>query len=95
MMAKKPEAIILVKLTSADEADNASAAEIVKQKFGKVDVIIANAGRLPIAHESRLTFQHLIQVFNLSPVSLLQPFEPRLKSTLSAHWSSSKLSHLF
>jgi NAD(P)-dependent dehydrogenase (short-subunit alcohol dehydrogenase family) len=44
LIAEKPEAIVLVKITSADEADNAAAAEVVKEKFGKVDVIIANAG---------------------------------------------------
>jgi NAD(P)-dependent dehydrogenase (short-subunit alcohol dehydrogenase family) len=44
LLAEKSDAIALVKLTSANEADNAAAAEVVKQKFGKVDVIIANAG---------------------------------------------------
>lgn len=41
---KLPGNVIPVKINSADEADNFAAAEFVKSKVGKVDVLIANAG---------------------------------------------------
>lgn len=44
LAANLPDVVIPIKITSADEADNAAAAELIKLKVGKVDVIIANAG---------------------------------------------------
>ena len=46
LAAKLPEVIIPIQINSADEADNAAAAESIKAKAGKVDVVIANAGML-------------------------------------------------
>lgn len=46
LVAEKPEVVQLVKITSADKEDNLAAAQVVKEKYGKVDVIIANAGKL-------------------------------------------------
>jgi NAD(P)-dependent dehydrogenase (short-subunit alcohol dehydrogenase family) len=45
LIAKNPERIFLLRVSSASEEDNAAAAEIIKEQYGKVDVIIANAGR--------------------------------------------------
>lgn len=44
LAAKQPEVVIPIKLTSGDQKDNAAAAEVIKAKFGKVDVVISNAG---------------------------------------------------
>jgi NAD(P)-dependent dehydrogenase (short-subunit alcohol dehydrogenase family) len=44
LAAKYPEIIFPVKVTSADEEDNKAAAAFVREKAGKVDVVIANAG---------------------------------------------------
>lgn len=43
---KIPGNVLPIVINSADEGDNAAAAEVVKAKVGKVDVIIANAGEL-------------------------------------------------
>lgn len=40
-----PTFVIPVQINSADEVDNAAAAEFVKNEVGKVDVVIANAGQ--------------------------------------------------
>jgi NAD(P)-dependent dehydrogenase (short-subunit alcohol dehydrogenase family) len=47
LASEKPNNVHLVALTSADKENNLAAAEIVKGKYGKIDVIIANAGTLP------------------------------------------------
>lgn len=46
LIAKLPEVIVPIQINSANEADNAAAAESIKAKAGKVDVVIANAGML-------------------------------------------------
>jgi NAD(P)-dependent dehydrogenase (short-subunit alcohol dehydrogenase family) len=46
LAAAKPDVVQLVKITSVDKEDNLAAARVVKDKYGKVDVIIANAGKL-------------------------------------------------
>lgn len=48
LAAKYPQIVLPIKLTSADEEDNAAAAKLVEEHLGKVDVIIANAGRFTI-----------------------------------------------
>jgi NADP-dependent 3-hydroxy acid dehydrogenase YdfG len=45
LVAEKPEIVHLVKITSANKEDNLAAAQVVKDKYGKVDVIVANAGK--------------------------------------------------
>jgi NAD(P)-dependent dehydrogenase (short-subunit alcohol dehydrogenase family) len=40
-----PETIFPVQITSADEADNQEAARYIQEKMGRVDVVIANAGK--------------------------------------------------
>ena len=53
LIAQYPDAIFPLKITSASQEDNSAAAEYVRSKEGKVDVIIANAGefgnRMPTA----------------------------------------------
>jgi norsolorinic acid ketoreductase len=46
LAAKLPEVIVPIQINSANETDNAAAADEVKAKVGKVDVVIANAGML-------------------------------------------------
>jgi norsolorinic acid ketoreductase len=46
LATKLPSIVIPILITAANEADNAAAAETVKAKTGKVDVLIANAGEL-------------------------------------------------
>ncbi|KZT54355.1 NAD(P)-binding protein [Calocera cornea HHB12733] len=44
LQAKYPGKVHILKLTSADAADNTAAAEEIKRVTGKLDVVIANAG---------------------------------------------------
>jgi NAD(P)-dependent dehydrogenase (short-subunit alcohol dehydrogenase family) len=41
-----PNRLFPIKLISADQSSNHEAAEFVKEKFGRIDVVIANAGKL-------------------------------------------------
>jgi norsolorinic acid ketoreductase len=45
LAAKSPKVVIPLVINSANEKDNTAAAEVVKSKAGKVDVLIANAGQ--------------------------------------------------
>jgi NAD(P)-dependent dehydrogenase (short-subunit alcohol dehydrogenase family) len=45
LVKKQPKVVQLVKISSANKEDNLAAAEAIKEKYGKVDIIIANAGR--------------------------------------------------
>ena len=42
---KLPDVIFPIHMTSASEDDNKAAAQIIKDQTGKVDIVIANAGR--------------------------------------------------
>jgi norsolorinic acid ketoreductase len=46
LASKLPEVVIPIQINSANEKDNAAAADEIKAKVGKVDVVIANAGML-------------------------------------------------
>jgi NADP-dependent 3-hydroxy acid dehydrogenase YdfG len=48
-----PGKLHLIKLTSADEADNFAAVEQIKQIAGRLDVVIANAGMFYILRVAR------------------------------------------
>jgi NADP-dependent 3-hydroxy acid dehydrogenase YdfG len=48
LVAEKPEVIHLVRITAANKEDNLAAAQVIKDKYGKVDVIIANAGKFAL-----------------------------------------------
>lgn len=50
LAANAPTVIIPIQLTSADEADNKRAAQLIAKQVGKVDVIIANAGAFCTLH---------------------------------------------
>jgi NAD(P)-dependent dehydrogenase (short-subunit alcohol dehydrogenase family) len=45
LAAKYPGVVVPIKLTSGGEADNQAAAQLIKDNIGKVDVIIACAGK--------------------------------------------------
>jgi NADP-dependent 3-hydroxy acid dehydrogenase YdfG len=66
LVAEKPQ-VQLIKITSANQTDNLAAAQVIKEKYGKVDVIIANAGMCPSIYETRcsLTIQDHTPVFSL------------------------------
>lgn len=44
LAAKYPNIVHVVQLTSADEVDNKAAVEVIREKTGRLDVVIANAG---------------------------------------------------
>jgi NAD(P)-dependent dehydrogenase (short-subunit alcohol dehydrogenase family) len=44
LVANKADAVQLVEISSAHMDNNTAAAELVMEKYGKIDVIIANAG---------------------------------------------------
>lgn len=43
LAAKYPNIVHVVQLTSADEVDNKAAVEVIREKTGRLDVVIANA----------------------------------------------------
>ena len=43
-----PDKVFPVALDSADIPLNQAAAKVIEEKFGKLDVVIANAGKLPV-----------------------------------------------
>lgn len=56
LATKQPEVVIPILITAGDENDNKAAAEIVKARTGKVDVLIANSGEhYPQGRTSRST----------------------------------------
>lgn len=55
LATQHPETVIPIKLTSANEEDNAAAAKLIKERVGKVDVIIANAGGSQLHRDSLMT----------------------------------------
>jgi norsolorinic acid ketoreductase len=44
LAAEHPDVVYPIQISSANEVDNATAANFIKEKAGRVDVIIANAG---------------------------------------------------
>ena len=44
LVTEKPKSVVLVNLSSANEKEHVAVAAMMKERFGKVDVIIANAG---------------------------------------------------
>jgi NAD(P)-dependent dehydrogenase (short-subunit alcohol dehydrogenase family) len=44
---KHPDKVRILKLTSADEADNRAAVEEIRKTVGRLDVVIPNAGMSP------------------------------------------------
>jgi NAD(P)-dependent dehydrogenase (short-subunit alcohol dehydrogenase family) len=47
LAAEKGDAVQLIEISSANNDNNAAGARLIKEKYGKIDVIIANAGRYP------------------------------------------------
>ena len=46
LVTSHPDKVFPVKLESADEASNKAAAKFIEDKAGKLDVVIANAGKI-------------------------------------------------
>jgi NAD(P)-dependent dehydrogenase (short-subunit alcohol dehydrogenase family) len=44
LIMEKGDAVQLIEISSANKVNNAAAAQFIKEKYGKIDVIIANAG---------------------------------------------------
>jgi NAD(P)-dependent dehydrogenase (short-subunit alcohol dehydrogenase family) len=47
LAAEKGDAVQLIEISSAKKDNNIAAARLIKEKYGKIDVIIANAGTYP------------------------------------------------
>ena len=47
LVAEKGDTVQLIELSSANKDNNTAAAQLIKEKYGKIDVIIANAGKYP------------------------------------------------
>ncbi|KAI9639450.1 uncharacterized protein MKK02DRAFT_39748 [Dioszegia hungarica] len=76
LAAKQPEVVIPIKLTSGDQKDNAAAAEVIKAKFGKVDVVISNAGYCaPLKAIADLTPKDIYSEFDINLIGGLVLFQ--------------------
>jgi NAD(P)-dependent dehydrogenase (short-subunit alcohol dehydrogenase family) len=75
----------IVKLTSADEADNRAAVEEIKRIAGRLDVVIANAAVLSdtkwVLETSQENMLHHFTVNVLGPMVLFQATYPLLKAS--------------
>ena len=47
LVAENQGAVQLIEISSANKDNNTAAAQLIKEKYGKIDVIIANAGEFP------------------------------------------------
>jgi len=47
LAAEKGDAVQLIEISSANKGNNTAAAQLIKEKYGRIDVIIANAGEVP------------------------------------------------
>ena len=47
LSAEKGDAVQLIEIRSANRDNNTAAAQLIKTKYGRIDVIIANAGEFP------------------------------------------------
>jgi hypothetical protein len=79
------------------DADNQAAAKYVKEKFGKIDVIIACAGEFDrpyVLHEGFVnSTQVLVPVGPPFPQLVSFNFDPILRPTLLGQWSYSRPSN--
>jgi NAD(P)-dependent dehydrogenase (short-subunit alcohol dehydrogenase family) len=71
LVKNQPKVIQLVKISSANKEDNLAAAEVIKEEYGKVDIIIANAGKLKI-----LGWLWMDRLNKQVSVPVINPFEP-------------------
>ncbi|BGP36384.1 hypothetical protein JCM10449v2_000285 [Rhodotorula kratochvilovae] len=74
--------VVVVKLDALSDEDHAAAAQLVKEKAGKVDIVIANAGIAegiaPIAEVAPSEFRRHHETNVLGPLRLFQAFAPLL-----------------
>jgi norsolorinic acid ketoreductase len=61
LVAKYPEVVFPIQLRAAHQADSQAAAKIVKDKVGKLDVLIANAGKPSILNQTFYDVSLMIQ----------------------------------
>ena len=47
LAAEKGDAVQLIEISSANKGNNTAAAQLIKEKYGGIDVIIADAGEFP------------------------------------------------
>ncbi|KZO92380.1 NAD(P)-binding protein [Calocera viscosa TUFC12733] len=83
--SKSPSKVHVVKLTSADEADNKAAVAKIKQVAGRLDVVIANAGSgiavVPAEHVPLDVMREAFEVNVLGPLVLFQATYQLLKAS--------------
>ncbi|BGP36385.1 hypothetical protein JCM10449v2_000286 [Rhodotorula kratochvilovae] len=74
--------VVVVKLDALSDEDHAAAAQLVKEKAGKVDIVIANAGIAegiaPIAEATPSAFLRHYETNALGPLRLFQALAPLL-----------------
>ncbi|KAG9024438.1 hypothetical protein FRB95_011523 [Tulasnella sp. JGI-2019a] len=89
-LAMERSNVHVIKLISADVGDNKAAAQFIEEKFGQLDVVIANAG-ISLAYTSALevSLEHVnehYQVNTLGPLILFQAVGPFLLKSPNPKW---------
>ncbi|KAG9020201.1 hypothetical protein FRB95_004935 [Tulasnella sp. JGI-2019a] len=89
-LAKERSNVHVVKLTSANVEDNKGAAKFIEEKFGKLDVVFANAG-ISNDYTSALTVSleqvnDHYQVNTVGPLVLFQAVGPLLLKSANPKW---------
>ncbi|KAG8979575.1 hypothetical protein FRB94_011596 [Tulasnella sp. JGI-2019a] len=89
-LAKERSNVHVVKLTSADVSDNKAAAKSIEEKFGRLDVVIANAG---ISNDYTRALDVSIEqvdehykVNTIGPLVLFQAVGPLLLKSPNPKW---------
>ncbi|KAG8979572.1 hypothetical protein FRB94_011593 [Tulasnella sp. JGI-2019a] len=89
-LVKERSNVHVVKLTSADANDNKAAAKLIEEKFGKLDVVIANAG---ISNDYMSALEVSLEQMNdhynvntLGPLILFQAVGPLLLKSPAPKW---------
>ncbi|GAA5903384.1 hypothetical protein JCM8208_001905 [Rhodotorula glutinis] len=91
-LADETGRVVVVKLESTSEADAKAAAQLVKDKVGKLDYLIANAGIslpegvLPVLDTPRALVDQHYAVNAVGPLLLFQAFAPLLLAAPAPHF---------
>ncbi|KAF9474780.1 NAD(P)-binding protein [Pholiota conissans] len=85
LIAKYPGRVEVVKCVSADKEDNDALAKQIGQRWGRIDVVIANAGisnSVSKVHETPIAqFEDHFSINVLGPIALFQAFYDLLKAS--------------
>jgi NAD(P)-dependent dehydrogenase (short-subunit alcohol dehydrogenase family) len=85
LAGRQADKLFVLKLVSADESNNRSAAEEIKRIAGRLDVVIANAGVMMnpsrVLESSQENMLHHFTVNVLGPMVLIQATYPLLKAS--------------